>query len=499
MRAAIYARVSTKDQAEEGFSISAQLRALRDYCQTHGWEIVAEYVDEGLSAAHESAASRPQFRRLMADVEARRFDVIVVHKLDRFSRNLIVTLQSLARIDKAGATFVSLTEQIDYTTPMGRLCLTMIGGLAQWYSDNLASEVRKGRRERIDLGLPNGDLAFGYVSTGDSHQPPVVVKAEAELVREMFRRYAAGTQSANQIAAWLNEQGARPRSKRGLTKFTKAAVMEMLSNPFYAGRVRYKGEELPGRHEACVSEELFTVVQAIRVSRRSNPSGLRAHPSRTYMFRSIARCVRCGRQLICTPDKQNRRYRDTSAERHEPCGWKRQSIFADGVEEQMGLLLRRMILPPDWREKLIEASADKQGVDVERRRRAIQDRLSRLKELRLDGDISKGRYDTEKAGLTGELQSLDAMRSPVSSPAEVAVELAQYAAIWDYATAEERADIVRSMFETVYLDMDKAKVVMVKPRPPFLPLMQVLSAEGLLFGDPDRIRTDGLHRDRVAC
>src|SRR5205823_1982917 len=137
VKAAIYARVSTTDQAEEGFSISAQLRALRDYCEAHRWEITGEYVDEGFSAARESAASRPQFRRLLADVDARRFDVILVHKLDRFSRNLIVTLQSLARIDKAGATFVSLTEQIDYTTPMGRLFLTMLAGIAQWYSDNL--------------------------------------------------------------------------------------------------------------------------------------------------------------------------------------------------------------------------------------------------------------------------------------------------------------------------------------------------------------------------
>ena len=161
--------------------------------------------------------------------------------------------------------------------------------------------------------------------------------------------------------------------------------------------------------------------------------------------------------------------------------------------------MRRLILPPAWLERLLRASENKEEGDVERRRRVLQDRLSRLKEMRLDGDVTRARFDSEKARLAGELQSLEALRSPVSSPEEIAAVLEQYAAVWDYATVEERADIVHAVFETVYLDLDEAIVIMVKPRPPFLPLMQMLSAEGLWFGDPDRIRTDGLHRDRVAC
>ena len=255
MKAGVYVRVSTREQATGGFSIDAQVRAGHEYCKAHGWDVEV-YRDEGLSAARESASQRPGFRRLLQDIEAKRIDVALVHKLDRFSRNLVVTVQSLARIERAGGAFVSLSENIDMTTPTGRLMMGIFALFAQFYSDNLATEVSKGRHERALQGLPNGDLCFAYISSGDPHQPPVLVKADGALVNQAYRLYDSGTQSAHQIAGWFNDQGVRPRSKRGLTRFTKATVMDMLSNPFYKGSVRYHGEELPGRHEACVDPEV---------------------------------------------------------------------------------------------------------------------------------------------------------------------------------------------------------------------------------------------------
>lgn len=101
MKAAAYARVSTADQVD-GFSLSAQLRAIRAHCASQGWTLAAEYTDEGVSASRESAALRPSFRQLMEDVDAGKVDVVIVHKLDRFSRNLTVTLQSLEAVVAGG-------------------------------------------------------------------------------------------------------------------------------------------------------------------------------------------------------------------------------------------------------------------------------------------------------------------------------------------------------------------------------------------------------------
>ncbi len=485
LRAGMYARVSTREQVDEGHSIAAQLHSMHAYCQSMGWNAI-EFVDEGISASKESA-DRPAFRQLLADVEARRIDVVVVHKLDRFSRQLMVTMQGLARISRAGAAFVSLSEHIDMSTPSGRLMLGMFALLAQFYSDNLASEVSKGRAERARAGLPNGDLPFGYRSAGDPKLPPIVVAEEAEHVRMCFQRYAGGTSSAHEIAGLLNDRGLQPRSKREITRFTKATVTDMLANPFYAGMVRYLGEVLPGKHEPIITEELLEAVQRVRASRRKNPSGLRARPDRIYMLRGIARCVRCGRRLICSPSKGGRRYHDTSKEKHDHCGWGRLSVSALELEENLSQVVRRIALPDDWRTRvlqLVEEAGPRH--EVERRRAALKDRLARFRSLFEEGDIPIGKWQTERARVHAELESLAAVVTPFT-PLEVSGELLRrYAEVWDQGTEEERAAIARAIFEEVYVDMDAGEVQFVKPRAAFLPLLEVVRREGVLFGDPER-------------
>lgn len=499
MRAGLYARVSTKDQVDDGFSIPAQLRALRAYAESQGWEVTAEYVDEGLSAAKESASARPQFRRLLDDVDARRIDVVIVHKLDRFSRNLVVTMQSLARLQSAGAGFASLSEHIDMTTPSGRLMLGVFALFAQFYSDNLATEVSKGRAERAAQGLWNGDLPFGYISTGDPKVPPAIVPAEAALVERAFRMYAGGTLSAHDIAGWLNDQGARPRSKRGLTRFTKATVMDMLTNSFYAGMVHYRGEELAGRHMPIVAPALFDEVRRVRVSRRKITPALKAHPGRTYYLQGIGRCASCGRNLICGFANGSRRYRDTSRDKHVECHVQRASMGADAVEGQLAALFRRMVLPDNWRERLAAKLASQADDGSGARRRAIKARLDRLAELYADGDLTRLRYESERATLRSELESLtaQAMASPENDATE---QLERYGAAWDAMEEHERAEIVRAVFEEVYVDLDAGRVAVLKPRPVFLPLMRVLWDENVIHGDPERPRVnhDALYRPVIA-
>lgn len=481
MRAGLYARVSTKDQVEDGLSLDAQTRALRGYCEAQGWT-AAEYVEKGVSASKEGA-DRPEFRRLLADAEAGRIDVVAVHKLDRFSRQLLVTMQGLARLSKAGAAFVSLSEHIDMSTPSGRLMLGVFALLAQFYSDNLASEVSKGRKERALQGLWNGDLPFGYQSTGNPRVPAIPVPAEAELVRQAFARYATGAESAHSIAGWLNASGARPRSKRGLTRFTKATVMDMLSNPFYAGRVRYRGEEYPGSHEPIVSEDLFEKVAAKRGQRHRRPSGLRETTIRTYLLRGLAVCSSCGRTLVCAAQGDRRRYRDVSAEKHEACQAAKGSVTADTVEQDLGQLMRRIVLPEDWRERLLsEADETLDTQDLQRRKRAVDGRMARLRDLYLDGDIAKPRYEAERRKLRAELETLDAQAVTKGEALEAGEILSRFADAWDAAAEEDRAIMTAAMFDAIYVDLSEDRIVAVKPKEAFLPLLEVLREEAVLFG-----------------
>lgn len=158
MRAALYARVSTEEQTE-GYSLDAQVECFRRYCQDHSWQIVQEYLEPGASAR---SAERPVFKQMLRGAEAGLFDVLVVHKLDRFSRSLRDTLNLMSDLRNWGISFVSIQEQFDFTTPAGRLQMQILGAVAEWFSSNLGQEIAKGIHQRALAGLPWGRLPTGY-------------------------------------------------------------------------------------------------------------------------------------------------------------------------------------------------------------------------------------------------------------------------------------------------------------------------------------------------
>ena len=243
MRAALYARVSTEEQTE-GYSIDAQTRACRDYAKALGWVIVAEYIDEGKSARTEDIKRRPKFKEMMEAVRRREVDVVMVHKLDRFSRNLRVTLESFEELSKLGIAFVSISEQIDYTTPMGKVFLAMSGAFAQFYSDNLSQETKKGWHERRKQGFYCGLLPFGAIKGEDGI--PIPDSREIELNGVQTSNYkgltlcfelAAQGKSDREVAEALNAVGYRTAGNQGNGPFSKDTVRGMLMNPFYIGKL----------------------------------------------------------------------------------------------------------------------------------------------------------------------------------------------------------------------------------------------------------------------
>jgi site-specific DNA recombinase len=159
MRARLYARVSTEEQTED-YSIDAQRRAFQALCQSKGWTPDYEYIEEGKSAHTDNIRKRPVFKQAIDDALVGKYDVLVVHKIDRFSRKLKITLEYFEKLGQAGVGFVSIENQMDYSTPTGKFMLVMQGGLAELYSDNLSQETKKGWAERKAQGLYCGLLPF---------------------------------------------------------------------------------------------------------------------------------------------------------------------------------------------------------------------------------------------------------------------------------------------------------------------------------------------------
>lgn len=159
IRAAIYARVST---ANNGQDPSMQTREIREYCERRGWQLVGEYVDLGILGTKET---RPELDRLMADAHRRRFDAIVVWKFDRFARSVSHLLRALENFKALGIEFVSLSEQVDTSTPTGKMVFTLLGAVAELERSLIAERVRAGLRnakargKRLGRPRVNVDLA----------------------------------------------------------------------------------------------------------------------------------------------------------------------------------------------------------------------------------------------------------------------------------------------------------------------------------------------------
>ncbi len=140
MRAAIYGRVSTSNHGQD---VGMQVRELREFSEARGWQFAGEYLDEGISGAKDS---RPELNRLMADASRRRFDAVIVWKFDRFARSVSHLIRALETFDSLGIAFVSLSEQIDTTTPTGKMIFTVLGAVAELERSLIAERVRAGLR-----------------------------------------------------------------------------------------------------------------------------------------------------------------------------------------------------------------------------------------------------------------------------------------------------------------------------------------------------------------
>ncbi len=479
-RVALYARVSTDMQAESGKSIAAQLAEMREYAAKRGWTVVAEFTDPGFSGTN---MDRPGLEALLAAAEQRSFDILLVHELSRLSRRLFDTFHIFEKLGKLDIGLASVKEpDFDFSTPTGRLFLTILAALHQYYVDLLKMHTRKSKRQRARDGLYNASITpYGYRHSGDADTPPVIVEEEARAVREMFQRYATGRYSAREIADWLNDAGFRARSGR---RFSKDTVADMLRNPFYKGFVAYRqgsrdqsaGELFPGKHEPIVSPELWDLCRRIRVQRRGAPRTYQPK-YRVYLLNGIATCDACGRKLRAQGAKSGSYYREMSRARgFVDCPSAKRGVRSHVVEEQVGAIFRRLRLPPDWQarlEELLDQDDDRPTLES-RRARLIAERR-RLKEQYIRGDFDEDTdiYERELNRIRRELAELPAP-ADLETIQRAATTLEELAQVWDEADPADRRDLLRLALREVKVDMPQGRVATIEPYPIFVPLFRQL-------------------------
>jgi site-specific DNA recombinase len=267
VRCAIYTRVSTEHGLDQEFnSLDAQYEAGSAYIksQAHaGWTLIrSRYDDGGYSGG---STDRPDLQRLLDDIRARKIDVIVVYKVDRLTRSLADFAKLVELFDAHGVSFVSVTQQFNTTTSMGRLTLNVLLSFAQFErevtSERIRDKIAASKRKGLWVG---GTLPLGYEM---KEGKIVIVEEEAELVRSIFRRYLE-LGSVNELVRDLRERNIRTKTRqlstgatRGGIPFGRGALYYLLSNHFYIGEVKYKNEILPGEQPPIMDRALFEAVR----------------------------------------------------------------------------------------------------------------------------------------------------------------------------------------------------------------------------------------------
>ncbi len=266
MRVAIYLRVSTTEQAEEGFSIAAQKERLKAYIMSQGWELASTYEDGGYSGG---TTNRPSFNKLREDMRHNQFDLILVYKLDRLSRNMRDLSNLVHEMDEQGVFFKSATEPFDTTTPAGKLIFNMLGSVAEFERGMIAERVRMGmmQKAREGKGLLGFNHPFGY----DYRDGKLILnQQEAGVVRSVYSSYISGS-SLGEIAYDLNSRGFRTKNDR---VWTKQTVLNIIGNPLYAGYHRWSSFYWKGQHDPIIEVTRWNKAQRVKSFRSRSPSGM---------------------------------------------------------------------------------------------------------------------------------------------------------------------------------------------------------------------------------
>jgi site-specific DNA recombinase len=390
MDAVIYLRVSTKEQAAkdesgEGYSIPAQREACLRHIAERGWSLAGEFTDAGESAR---TADRPMLKAMLRRVAEGGIGAVVVHKIDRLARSMEDHMAIRAALRHAGVQLVSVTENIEETAS-GRLVEGIHALMAEFYSANLAGEIRKGMTQKAKMGgwptkAPIGYLNVREKSAGNEIAKVVLDPERALLVRETFRLYATGEYSLPELQAAMHAKGlTSPYARRPGAPVSISKLAELLTNPFYVGVVQWGGARYEGQHKALVPQSLFD--RARETLRARDVTGTRQRRHEHYL-KGLLHCGECGRRLSLTLAKGRYLYFYCLGQRGSArTGCRQPYILAGDAEALVEDLYRRIQLPSSWVRRLteeLEAEIVERQAEASERRVVLTRTLAKLAEER---------------------------------------------------------------------------------------------------------------------
>ncbi len=473
-RCAIYTRKSTTNGLEQEFnSLDAQRESCEAYARSQGWVLVeTRYDDGGFTGAN---VERPAFQRLLADVDAKRVDVVVVYKVDRLSRSLLDFSKVMDRFNEAGVAFVSVTQNFSTADAIGRLTLNMLMSFAEFEREMIAERTR----DKIHAARKKGKWTGGPVPYGyDVRNGKLFAnELEAVVVREIYDGYLRH-RSLVRILEELRAKGRLPKhyttktgTVGGASAWTVANVLRILRSPLYIGKITIGDAVYDGEHEGLVPLEIFQKVGAIL----GENAPMTKSVQRGYMLRGVLRCGVCNSAM--TPasaykgKREYRYYRCTKRDREGRGACPTRPLPAQGVEAFVVERLRQIAGDAKLAHRVtvgVQARVTSAQEKLEAEHRELPRQIGQLSAETKTLVASMGSMgEAGRVALSGRLDQvaqamvqaqerlhhverrLDQLQQVRAEAEWTATTLASFEKLWDKLTEENRSRLIASLIERV--------------------------------------------------
>ncbi|HCG4535528.1 TPA: recombinase family protein [Salmonella enterica subsp. enterica serovar Typhi str. AG3] len=453
MTVGIYIRVSTEEQANEGYSISAQRERLKAFCVAQNWTEHKFYVDEGISGR---STNRPQFKKLMSDIESGHIDVLLVYRLDRLTRSVRDLHKILDDLEKFKCVFRSATEIYDTSTAMGRMFITIVAAIAEWESANLGERVKMGQIEKAHQKEWAAQAPYGFYK--DKNHKLHQHEEEIEAVKLMIQKVREGF-SFRQLALYMDSTKHKPR--RGY-KWHIRTLLDLMHNPVLYGAMRWRDEVIEETHEGIMSKEEFAQLQKIIESRQNQK---KRDVKSVFVYQMKLICPDCGNRLTSERSvwkrKTDNQQVEKNAYRCQACALNNKKAFrvrevdVDNalLEYMPTLMLEASQMTKDTKESIVGDEILKEMKSIENQRekyqRAWASDLITDEEFKDRMNESRLRYDELKSELE-QMQGESRDEKDIAKYREMAKYFDDNFA---RLTQEERRSFVQTFVSSINFDV----------------------------------------------
>ena len=495
MTAVIYARYSSDSQREA--SIEGQLRDCKDYAEKNGITVVGTYIDRAYSAKTDD---RPDFQRMIKDSGKKIFDVVLVWKLDRFARNRFDAVNYKYQLEKNGVHLVSAMEPISQG-PEGIMVESMLIGMAEYYSAELALKVARGERENALQCKYNGGVVPLGFTIGKEDRLYHIDPETAPIVQEIFTRYADGA-TMKEVMQYLVESGFTTVRGR---KIDLNFIARLLKNRKYIGEYSYRHIVTPGGIPAIVPQDLFDRVQQRLEANRKAPARHKAEDD--YLLTTKLFCGTCGAMMVgesgtsASKGRKYHYYRCVNTKKHKTCNAKHKSVRKIPLENAVVSAVMAKVMNDDFVEYIADRVLEIQGMEsselpalrqqLAETERGIENMLNAI-QMGIINQSTKQRLDElEERKKEIELRIIqEEIKKPMLSREDVTFWICRFRKL-DVSRLEERRRLIDSFVNSVTIFDDYLLITFnYKDGETRLDFKDIESSDLQSVGGRDRLRVD---------